>query len=203
MIFLRRVERARRRDLGHDPGGKHLRRIQLRDHLFGRLLLGVVMIEDPRAVLRADVGPLPVLRRRVMGAEKDLEQFFVRHLLRVVFDLNRLGVTRLARADLLVGRVRIFPSDIAAGHRVHALDLGVDRLRAPETAAGKRRLGRLPVCPRCKATAHHHDRSCQKQPDSMCRHVRRLLEGFDDRFRLHSSPLAAAAYQSKQPLSWL
>ena len=59
-----------------------------------------------RAVLVADVRALPVQLRRVVLGEEDGEQLLVGDALRVVGDLDDLGVARAVAADLLVGRVR-------------------------------------------------------------------------------------------------
>lgn len=63
--------------------------------------------ETPHSpVLRPHVGALPVLGGRVVHLEENLKQVGWRHLRRVVLELNDLGVTGVARADLRGGKVR-------------------------------------------------------------------------------------------------
>src|ERR1043165_6455674 len=61
------------------------------DGLLRRLALLLVMDEDRRAVLRADVVALPVRRRRVVQAEEEIEDVVVRDLRRIEHDLAALG----------------------------------------------------------------------------------------------------------------
>lgn len=51
-------------------------------------------------VLRANVGPLPVLGGGVMHLEENLQQIGRGHLGRVVLYLNRLGMSRVTCANL-------------------------------------------------------------------------------------------------------
>src|SRR6185369_1280765 len=99
-------ERSRGSDLGDDLARPEARRLDVGDRVLGDLLLLVAREVDRRAVARAAVVALAVLRRRVVDLEKELEQLPVRETLRVEDDLDRLGV----RAVVAVRRVR----DVAA-----------------------------------------------------------------------------------------
>src|SRR5258708_14706517 len=106
MIGLRRIKRFQRADLGHDRllvdlGGVELADLGLRD-----LLLFVAGGKDGRAILRARVRALTVqLGRIVRHRKKDLQDLAIADFLRVVFDLDGLGVAGRAGPDHgVVGR---------------------------------------------------------------------------------------------------
>src|SRR6185369_6946818 len=90
-----------------------------------------------RAILRAGVRALAVqLRRVVHDGEEDLQDLAVADLLRIVLDLDRLGVSGRAGADHGVVRGHLAAAGIA-GHGVeHASGVLVYALHAPEAAAG-------------------------------------------------------------------
>src|SRR5207249_8292621 len=50
----------------------------------------------------------------------------------------RLVVAGAARADRLVGRIRVLPADVAGLDRLDALHPVIDRLQTPEAPAGQR-----------------------------------------------------------------
>ena len=85
--------------------GNDLEESSCRLYCFGDVALLVVVVEDGRAVLRADVVALAVERRGVVRLPEDAEQVFERDFGRVVRDLHDLGVAGGSRADLFVGRV--------------------------------------------------------------------------------------------------
>jgi hypothetical protein len=60
-------------------------------------LLLVAGVEDGRPVAGPDVVALPVLGRRVVDLEEELQQVPVGDLVRVEDDLDRLGVARWLR----------------------------------------------------------------------------------------------------------
>ena len=68
------------------------------------LLLGAV-IEDDRAVLRADVVALPVLGGRIVDREEHVQQVAELTTFGIEGDLHDLGMAGVAAADLLVGRI--------------------------------------------------------------------------------------------------
>jgi hypothetical protein len=100
VVGLGLVESFESGDLGDDRAAKEFRLIQLSDVAFGDALLLRAPVEDSRAVMFTDVGPLPVqLGRVVRDGKEDLEEPAVRDPRRVVGDANGLGVPGLARAD--------------------------------------------------------------------------------------------------------
>ncbi len=74
MIVFGRVKFVERRELGNDGLREDMGIVQLLDISLGHLLLFVVGLENRAAILRSDVGTLPVERSRIMrDAEEDLE----------------------------------------------------------------------------------------------------------------------------------
>jgi hypothetical protein len=68
VVVLARVELLQRHEFGHDRGVPDALGVKVGDRLLGGgLLLGAV-VEDNRAVLRADVGALPVPGGRNRGS---------------------------------------------------------------------------------------------------------------------------------------
>ena len=77
---------------------------------FLRLVLG----EDRRAILGADVIALAVELGRVVDREEDVEQVAIADLVGIEGDADRLGMAGVAAAYLLVGRIGGLPAGIAA-----------------------------------------------------------------------------------------
>src|SRR5258708_5840313 len=94
MERLRGPERGRRDDLGHDRAGPLARLIHLLLHALSDLLLAFVVIEDRRAVLRADVVALAVGRGRVVQSEEELQNVFEADLRWIELHLDRLRWSR-------------------------------------------------------------------------------------------------------------
>src|SRR5918997_676112 len=139
VVVLGVVEVRRRLDLGGDPAvarpgelGLELLADPLRDSEL--LVAGGV---DRRAVLRAHVVALAHALGRVVVLEEDLQQLLVAHLLRVVADLDDLGVPGPGAAHLLVGGVRGEAARVAGRGVGHARGLPEQLLRAPETTEGE------------------------------------------------------------------
>src|SRR2546423_11014039 len=99
-----------------------------------RLLLFGIVEEDHRAVLVADVPALTVELGRVVLAPEDVEQLLVGDLLRVVGDLDDLGMAGRVRADVLVGRVLERAALVTGFGLRDAVELAERRLDAPEAA---------------------------------------------------------------------
>src|SRR5690348_13710531 len=83
-------------------------------------LLVFILREDGRPVLRPNVVALTVELRRVMSGEEDVEQFVIADLLGIEGDADRLGMTRIPAAHLLVGGVGDRAAGVAAFNRVDA-----------------------------------------------------------------------------------
>src|SRR5262249_10917834 len=104
-----------------------------------RLLLRGV-IEDHRAILRADVGPLPIRRGRIMAVPENVEQLLVGNTSRVVLDLDDLRVSGAITAHVAISRILQPAPRVADRRRRHARHAPERRLDAPETAGAECRL---------------------------------------------------------------
>ena len=80
--------------------------LELAHDLVGGAPLLVVMIENGRAILRADVAALAIQGRGVVEREEDAEQVAVGELVRVEGHLHYFRVSSRAGADGLVAGVR-------------------------------------------------------------------------------------------------
>src|ERR1700744_354561 len=135
VVLLGPVERRGRGELGDDlPPMRGLGRVAGLDR--GRLL-GLVVEEDCRAVLAAEVEALAVAGGRVVDVPERLEQLGVADLRRVEPHLDRLGVAGAVPANLPVGRVRGVPAGVADRGPQDARYLAGRRLGGPETTGAE------------------------------------------------------------------
>src|SRR5271170_7375145 len=105
MIIFGRIEAGEWLTLGDDRRLEDVCLIKLSEISLGDPLLVVVGEENGRAVRSAAVGALIVQLRRIVSDRKiNLKDFAVGNLLRIVCDLDRLGVAGLFSADRLVMR---------------------------------------------------------------------------------------------------
>src|SRR5262249_10924842 len=100
VVFLRGPEFGRGGDLGDDRPAEPARAILALSGGARRRLLLRRVEEDRRAVLVADVGALPVQRRRVVVRPEHLQQVVVGDLPRLVLHLHHLCMARPVRADV-------------------------------------------------------------------------------------------------------
>src|SRR5258708_14588837 len=136
VVVLGVVEGAGGLDLGRDrlvSRGAERLVVGLPRHL-RRCFLAIAGEVDAGAVLSADVVALAHPLGRVVLLEEDLEQVGVGDLLGIEGDEDRLGVAGLARADLLVGRVRSPPAHVSNRRRVDAVQNPEQPLRPPQAA---------------------------------------------------------------------
>ena len=124
-------------DLGHDRTPK-LTRLARRLHGFLRhSLIGVVMIKNRRAILRANVRTLPVERGGIVRLPEHRQHFFEGKFCRVKIHLDHLGMPRAACADLFVCGIGHLTTHVAGGHFCDALDTLVNRLHTPKTSSAE------------------------------------------------------------------
>jgi hypothetical protein len=135
-------ERAGRGHLGDDLARPQAGGVDVGDGVLGDLLLLVTEVEDGRPVAIADVVALPVLRRRVVDLEEELQQVPVRDLPWVEDDLQGLGVA----AVVPVGGVGHVAAGVSGPGRDNAGELADEFLHAPEAAAGQDCLLRAHDC---------------------------------------------------------
>src|SRR6516165_960969 len=98
------------------------------------------MIEDRRAILRADIHSLSVERGRVVRGKEDVEDVAERNVGRIEGNLQHLSMASGAGADLLVGRLGYAAAAVARFDPLHAAQLLEDCFQAPEAAASQRGL---------------------------------------------------------------
>ena len=77
MIVLRGIEGRERQNLRHDRALVSTGLIERGEEFLRCGLLRRIMKEDHRPVLVADIRSLPVLRRRIVICEEDLQEFFI------------------------------------------------------------------------------------------------------------------------------
>jgi len=113
VIILGSVEGFERFGLSYDGSIPDSRCIDFLDDLLSSHFLFVVMVEDDRTILTANIIALTVQCLRVMHREEDLQDLSVRDHLGVEGDLNDLRVSCSAGADLLIGRIHYCPAGVA------------------------------------------------------------------------------------------
>src|SRR5690606_18801467 len=143
VVILGRVELRGRDDLRDDRAWQLAALLELPLRALCELALLLVVIEDRAAVLLAAIAELPAGIDRIDVAPKHAEQRLVAHDVRIVLDLDGLGVPGIAARHLLVLRIRDVSADVAGSRRNDAVDLVERFLHAPEASAGERCDGRI------------------------------------------------------------
>src|SRR5690242_2160226 len=92
VVFLSAIEVRCRNDLGHNRALKDVACLQCGHRVASLRFLFGVMKENRGAILGAEIGTLTVYRGRIMILEKYSQQFPIRQVLRIKFDLNGLGM---------------------------------------------------------------------------------------------------------------
>src|SRR5271165_6353004 len=93
VILFGAPERRGGRDFGDNRATEPAARLEPRFQSSRCLSLGLVVIEDGRAVLSSDVGPLSVQCGRIVKFPEDLQQPLIGDLGRIKLNLNDLGMT--------------------------------------------------------------------------------------------------------------
>src|SRR5271156_5497134 len=102
MIGFRAIELREGNDLRDNWPWERAGRVELLLVVFGQLALRFGVVEDHRTILRTRVVALAVVRGRVVRLPEYLQQFLIGDHRRVVGDLDRLGVSSRAGANLAV-----------------------------------------------------------------------------------------------------
>src|SRR2546426_3303076 len=107
---LRPIKSLEGRDFRHnrripDPGCGYLS-----NSFLGNLFLVLTMVENDRAILRADVCSLTIQRRGVMDSKEHLQEFFEGNGVWVEGELDHLCMSTVTLADLVVRRIRHSPA---------------------------------------------------------------------------------------------
>jgi len=136
VVFLGLVEAADRADLGRDGALVPLLLLGFRGA--GARCLLWRKREDGAPVVRAHVGSLAVLGRRIVRLPENAQELAVAHDLRIELDENGLGVARRVGRNGLVRREIGVSAGVTHGGCRHAAQVAERVLRAPETAFGER-----------------------------------------------------------------
>src|SRR5580704_17060602 len=96
------------------------------------------MEENRGAVLRTEIGPLPVLLRRVVHLPKGVQQLLVTYLGGVEGNLHHLGVSRFDGAYVFVGRVSSVATAVSDGRVNDPSTAAEPRLNPPKASCAKR-----------------------------------------------------------------
>ena len=137
MVILGAVEDIQRGDFGDDGVGPQVGGVEFGADGLRRFLLRLIVIEDGRAVLRADVVALAVGGGGVVDGEEDFQYLAEGDDAGVESDLDDFGVAGAFAADLLVGGVGHVAASVAGDDGLYADEVVVDGFQAPEAAAAK------------------------------------------------------------------
>lgn len=137
MIFLGTPEFRGQLDLGNDRSWKAAAHVDLIPGSFGRRFLFRRMIKNDRAILRADIGALPIQRRRIMIRPENIENLVVTYLRGIKFHFNDLGVAGRVRANVFVAGIVFCSAGIADRSRGYAFQVAKGFFYAPKTAGPK------------------------------------------------------------------
>lgn len=136
MVLLCRIKFGEGNDLGGDFAVEDIP-IEFLFEFFGCLFLIFVLVEDRRTVLRSFVVALFVQCGRVVGLPVDFEKCPKGDFIGVEFDLDDLGVSRFACADLFVGRVDDGTTRVPGDDGTHPFDSLKNSFGTPEAAASE------------------------------------------------------------------
>lgn len=138
VVTFGRIELVERHNLGDDRATVATVGLQFGDYLVGDALLLRRVKEDCRAVLRANIGALPVERGWIVGGEKDLQNLAEADLIWIECDLNNFGMAGASRANRFIAWVCNRAAGIPGNDIRDAPNVVVDCLGTPETATAKR-----------------------------------------------------------------
>ena len=139
MIRFRIPPLSRRQNLGYNLAVLPPLFLHFVRHLLRNLLLLRIVVKDATPVLGAGIGALPILGGGIVHLVQKLNQRGIADLLRVEYDLQRLGVACPAGAHAAVRGVGGVAADVTNA-RVDQAGVGecfaVHVLDAPEAAGG-------------------------------------------------------------------
>src|SRR5258708_25891820 len=95
------------------------------------------MKENSSAVLLAEIRPLPIDLSWIVQLEKNIEQLFVREVLRIKSNLHNFSMARCVCAYILVGRILHFSAAVTYGSFNHSRDATKSRFNSPKTPSAK------------------------------------------------------------------
>jgi len=131
-------EGRRGREFGDDRRLLPVRRAHLGADRVGDRLLLVGVVEDRGTILRSGVIPLPIGGGRIVNSEKELAELAIRDLAWIELHVDHLCMSRVARANVLVGRVLLRAAEIADADRLQLRELlPIPFLHTPKTTTTK------------------------------------------------------------------
>ena len=139
MIFFRAIKGRSRLDLSHNRAAETPALVELFFLRFGGALLFRRMIENDRAILRSDIGPLAISRRGIVIAPENIEQLFVADLVRIELDFDYFRVPGLVTTNLLVGWVFGRSAGVTTGRCGYPFGIAKQFFHTPKTARAKSR----------------------------------------------------------------
>ena len=137
MIFFRAPELRRGFNLRYDWPIEPATLFDFGFRSFGRRLLFGRMIKNHRAILRADIGALPVQGGRVMVRPENVEKLIVTDLRWIELDFHHLGVSGFVRTNIFIGGVVFCPACIPDRCGQNALQIAQSFFHSPETACSE------------------------------------------------------------------
>lgn len=139
MIFFRPPELRRRLNLRYHWPAKTPARIDFLPRRFRhRFLLGRV-IKNHRAILRSNIGTLPVQSRGIVVRPENIQKFIVCDLRWVEFHLHDLDMPRLIGANIFVGWILFCSTGVADCSGQDALRIAERLFDPPKAACAKSR----------------------------------------------------------------
>ena len=101
------------------------------------------MIKNHGAILRSNIGALPVQCSRVMIRPEDVQKFVIADLRGIKLDFHHLGVSALVGANIVIRRILLCSSRIPDAGGYNTFQVAESFLHAPETTRTERSFLRL------------------------------------------------------------
>src|SRR5262249_9785110 len=103
-----------------------------------QLFLLLIMVEDHRAILGAEIVALLVWRGRIVRLPKNFQQVCIADLGRIILNLNHWGVPGITATNLPVGRIFDVATGVARFDAHYAYETLKHSFSTPETSGSKR-----------------------------------------------------------------
>jgi len=104
---------------------------------FGRRLLRGRMMKNHRAILRSNIGTLPVQSSGIVVRPKDIQKFVVTDLRRIEFHFYHLCVSGPVGANIFIRRILPCPTCVTDSCGQNALQIPESLFHSPETTCAE------------------------------------------------------------------